>query len=83
MKGPYLEKTLPSNLDKFEKFLGDRLFFCGDSPTFPDFHMYELLVQHAMLAPEQINSHKKLSAFIQRFEALPKIKAFIESSRLV
>ena len=83
MKGPYLEKTLPSNLDKFEKFLGDRPFFCGDSPTFPDFHMYELLVQHAMLAPEQIDSHKKLSAFIQRFEALPKIKAFMESDRLL
>jgi len=81
LKGPYLEKTLPSKLDSFEKFLGDRPFFCGDSPTFPDFHMYELLVQHAMLAPEQIDSHKKLSAFIQRFEALPKIKAFKESNR--
>jgi len=34
-----------------------------------------------MLAPEQINSHKKLSAFIQRFEALPRIRAFIESNR--
>ena len=76
-----MEKTLPAKLDSFEKFLGDRQFFCGDSPTFPDFHMYELLDQHRMLAPEQIKAHTKLDAFINRFEALPKIKAYKESDR--
>ena len=65
----------------FEKFLGERQYFCGATPTFPDFHMYELLVQHRMLAPDQINSHTKMAAFIDRFEALPKIKAYMESDR--
>ena len=74
---------MPAKLDSFEKFLGSRQFFCGDSPTFPDFHMYELLVQHAMLAPEQIKARKNLSAFIERFEALPKIKAYMASDRWV
>jgi len=81
LKVDYLEKTLPAKLDSFEKFLGSRPFFCGDSPTFPDFHMYELLVQHAMLAPEQIKARQNLSAFIERFEALPKIKAYMTSDR--
>jgi len=81
LKGDYLAKTLPAKLDAFEKFLGERQYFCGATPTFPDFHMYELLVQHRMLAPDQINSHTKLAAFIDRFEALPKIKAYMESDR--
>ena len=76
-----MAKTLPVKLDAFEKFLGERQYFCGATPTFPDFHMYELLVQHRMLAPDQINSHTKLAAFIDRFEALPKIKAYMESDR--
>ena len=82
MKGPYLEK-LPVKLASFENFLGDRKFFCGDSPTFPDFHMYEMLVQHKMLAPEQIKARKNLTAFMERFEALPKIKAHIDCDRYV
>jgi len=81
LKDDYLEKTLPAKLDSFEAFLGDRQFFAGDSPTFPDFHMYELLDQHRMLAPEQIKAHKKLDAFLHRFEALPNIKAYMESDR--
>ena len=72
---------MPAKLDSFEAFLGDRQFFAGDSPTFPDFHMYELLDQHRMLAPEQIKAHKKLDAFLHRFEALPNIKAYMESDR--
>ena len=76
-----MAKTLPVKLDSYEKFLGDRQFFCGGAPTFPDFHMYELLVQHRMLAPDQINSHKNLVAFIDRFEALPKIKTYMQSDR--
>ena len=43
--------------------------------------MYELLDQHRMLAPDQIKAHKNLDAFIERFEALPKIKAYKESER--
>ena len=72
---------MPAVLDSFEKFLGDRQFFCGDSPTFPDFHMYEMLAQHSMLAPEHIKARKNLTAFMERFEALPKVKAYIESDR--
>lgn len=81
VKGNYLEKTLPAKLDSYAKFLGDRQFFCGESPSFPDFHMYELLDQHRMLAPDQIKGHKKLNAFLERFEALPKIKSYMESDR--
>ena len=74
-------KYLPAKLDSYEKFLGDRPYFCGDSPTFPDFHIYEILDQNRMLAPDQIKAHKKIDAFLSRFEALPKIKAYMQSSR--
>ena len=61
--------------------MGDRQFFAGEFLTFPDFVMYELLDQHRMLAPDQIKAHKKLDTFVDRFEALPKIRAYMESDR--
>ena len=82
-KVDYLGKYLPAKLNSYEKFLGGRQYFCGDSPTFPDFHMYELLDQHRMLAPDQIKAHKKIDGFLSRFESLPKINAYKRSSRYV
>ena len=43
--------------------------------------MYELLVQHSKFVPEIVAECKKLSAFVKRFEELPKIKAYLESPR--
>ena len=61
--------------------MGDHPWFCGPNISFVDFHMYELLWEHNKFVPEMMAKHSKLTTFMKRFEALPKIKAYLESSR--
>jgi len=79
-KDSYLAE-LPAKLKSLEDFLGDNPWFAGQNLTFIDFHFYELFFQHSKLAPDAIADCKKISAFVKRFEELPKIKAFMESDR--
>lgn len=82
-KDSYLAE-LPDKLKSFEDFLGpEEPWFAGKNITFVDFHMYELLVQHSKWAPEVLAQCKNLSAFVKRFEELPQIKAYMDSSRYV
>ncbi len=48
-----------------------------------DLIRYELLDQHRLMAPEVLSKHSKLTAFLSRFEALPEIKAYMESDRFM
>merc|ERR1712020_557720 len=43
LKDDYVKK-LQYPLQRFSEFLGDKKFFVGSSLTFPDFHMYEMLL---------------------------------------
>jgi glutathione S-transferase len=71
-------------LQEFENFLADNEWFgAGKSVTFVDFVMYELLDQHRILAPEVVANYPKLTAFLDRFEALPPIKEYMSSSRFM
>jgi len=79
-KDDYLA-ALPAKLKALEEFLGDRTFFAGDNLTFIDFHLYEMFFAHNKLAPEIVQKHPKLVAFVKRFEDLPKIKAYMESPK--
>lgn len=79
-KSGYLA-ALPAKLKAFEMFLGDRAFFAGAEPTFPDFHMYEMLYAHLKLDPECLRASPKLKAFFERFGQLPKVKAYHASDK--
>jgi len=81
-KKAYLEK-LPATLQQFEAFLGGRQWFAGSSLAFPDFHMYELLDQHKMMAPECLNDCPNLKAFVERFEGLPQIAKYRKSPKFM
>nr|ACE81254.1 glutathione S-transferase mu4 [Tigriopus japonicus] len=82
VKDDYLA-ALVSKLDEFAKFLGDRPWFAGESLTFVDFIMYELLDQHRVLAPEVVNQSPKLVDYLNRFEKLPPIEAYMKSDRFM
>jgi len=71
-------KTL---LQRFNVFLGERAYFAGEKLTFVDFIMYELLDQHRMFDSTLLDSFDKLKAFMSRFEQVPKIQAFLSSSK--
>ncbi|XP_069488734.1 glutathione S-transferase Mu 1-like [Ambystoma mexicanum] len=70
LKGPFVEK-LPGKLRLFSRFLGERKWFAREQITFVDFLMYDILDQHRMLEPK---------TFMQDFEALEKISAFMKTS---
>ena len=64
-----------------QNFLGSRPWFAGDSLTFVDFVMYELLDQHRELDKALCAKYTKLMEFLDRFEKLPQIEAYMKSGR--
>ncbi|XP_041953826.1 glutathione S-transferase Mu 3-like [Alosa sapidissima] len=59
------------------------LCYNTDYITFVDFLMYELLDQHRMFEPKCLDEFKNLKVFLDHFEGLEKIAAYIKSSRLM
>ena len=54
--------------------------YAGDTLTFVDFVMYELVDQHKCLVPACLKKYPNLEAFQTRFEELPKIAEYMKSS---
>ncbi|XP_022061031.1 glutathione S-transferase Mu 3-like [Acanthochromis polyacanthus] len=81
-KEAYLKK-LPGKLQQFSCFLGSRNWFAGDKIMFVDFIMYELLDQHRMFDSKCLDAFDNLKKFLDRFEALEKIAAYMKSPRFM
>ena len=79
LKEAYI-KGMTSKLERFSKFLASKSWFAGDSLTFVDFVMYELIDQHKDLAPNCLKKYENLESFMSRFEELPKIAEYMKSS---
>ncbi|KAM7171475.1 glutathione S-transferase Mu 1-like [Macrochelys suwanniensis] len=82
LKPGYLEQ-LPGKLKLFSQFLGKRKWFAGEKITFVDFLMYDVLDQNRMLEPKCLDQLQNLKDFLNRFEALEKIAAYMSSSRFM
>ncbi|GCB71198.1 glutathione S-transferase Mu 1-like [Scyliorhinus torazame] len=82
LKAEYL-KGLPNLLKQFSDFLGKKPWFAGDKITFVDFLMYELFDEHRVLEPKCLDEFKNLKDFVQHFEALEKIAAYLKSDRFM
>ena len=82
IKGAYLEK-LATTLASLEAFLGERPWLCGQTISFPDFHLYEMLDQHLLLAPNCLASCPKLRSLHRRFQELPAIDAYMKSEEFM
>mmetsp|Transcript_74154 Transcript_74154/g.143518 ORF Transcript_74154/g.143518 Transcript_74154/m.143518 type:complete len:326 (+) Transcript_74154:55-1032(+) len=85
-KGKYFETKAKPFYDKYEGWLTKREsnFFIGSKATAPDFHIWEMLDQHEMLAKDvgadsPLTDKPKLKAFYDRFRALPQLKDYFES----
>ncbi|XP_052679113.1 glutathione S-transferase Y1-like [Crassostrea angulata] len=57
--------------------------FAGDSITICDFPIYELLDQHRLMKPGILDDYPNLTKFVERFENLPKIKAYMASDKFM
>uniref|UniRef100_A0A452IPV0 Glutathione S-transferase n=1 Tax=Gopherus agassizii TaxID=38772 RepID=A0A452IPV0_9SAUR len=78
----YLEQ-LPEKLKLVSQFLGKRKWFAGEKITFVDFLMYDILDQNRMFEPKCLDQFQNLKDFLDRFEALEKIAAYMSSSRFM
>ncbi|NXX45712.1 GSTM2 transferase, partial [Tricholaema leucomelas] len=83
LKPAYLEQLL-GKLQELSRFLGSRKWFVGDKLTYVDFVAYDVLDQHRVLAPECPELQGgNLGQFLQRFEALERISAYLRSGRFL
>jgi len=60
-------------------------YFCGKAPCVCDFHIWEMLDQHKMLAEKHgktcvLEKIPKCKAFYDRFKALPSLQKYFESA---
>ena len=76
--------VLPQHLDRFERYLAGRdnqKYFVGNRLSLVDFILYELLWQMTQMVPGSITASNRaaLFAFIQQFELIPQLAAYIKS----
>mmetsp|Transcript_45916 Transcript_45916/g.92604 ORF Transcript_45916/g.92604 Transcript_45916/m.92604 type:complete len:245 (-) Transcript_45916:123-857(-) len=71
---------------KFEDILTRRGtdYFCGKAPCTADFHIWEMLDQHKLLAekfgkPQALDGFPKCKAFHERFRKLPQLQKYFAS----
>nr|VZI54812.1 unnamed protein product [Spirometra erinaceieuropaei] len=55
----------------------------GDNITYVDFLLYENLCVFHVFEPSCFDKHPNLKQYIERFEALPKIKEYMASERFI
>uniref|UniRef100_A0A7S0IWP0 glutathione transferase n=2 Tax=Calcidiscus leptoporus TaxID=127549 RepID=A0A7S0IWP0_9EUKA len=78
----HLSKTANGHFSKFEGFLCDQ-YSAGAAPTAGDFHLWEMLDQHVMMAaalslPSPLESFPKLAALHKALRELPQLQEYFE-----
>jgi glutathione S-transferase len=82
LKEDYL-KNLTATLKMFSDFLATKSWLVGEQITYPDFHFYEMLDQHKQLDPTCLKEFPNLEAYLDRFQRLPDIEAYMKSDRFM
>ena len=62
-------------------YLGSRPWFLGDRITYVDIMAYDMLSNWLELEPKVLDGSDNLRQLVTRFEALPKIKEYMQSDR--
>ena len=78
-----LNETIIPQLEQLDKFLGSGDWFVGTKLTYVDFFGYETLDWFRLFSPETVAKYKNLSNFLNRFENLPAIKNYMNSSEFL
>uniref|UniRef100_G1KCD8 Glutathione S-transferase n=1 Tax=Anolis carolinensis TaxID=28377 RepID=G1KCD8_ANOCA len=81
-KAEYIE-ALPAQLRPFENLLaqndGGKGFIVGKKISFVDYNLLDILQLHLVLAPNCLDSFPLLAAYVQRLNARPHLKTYLES----
>lgn len=80
----YLAGSPKTNYGKFEEWLkqGGTQYLASDSPTAPDFHLFEMIDQHEFLAqctsnPSPLEGFPLLTAYYAAFKEIPQIATYL------
>ncbi|VDM32201.1 unnamed protein product [Hydatigera taeniaeformis] len=73
-------KNLPNEIKSLSDYLGGKKFFSGDRVNYPDFNIYDLLIVLKTYDPQCLDNFDNLRAYIVRFESIPAIKTYMNSS---
>ncbi|CAG2180510.1 unnamed protein product, partial [Oppiella nova] len=80
-KAKYITETLPQQLDQLSKFLGSHQWFVGQTLTYVDFLAYETLDWIRVLSAETVKKYHNLVQYLDRFENLPQINAYLKKCK--
>ncbi|CAG2119280.1 unnamed protein product, partial [Medioppia subpectinata] len=83
LKDKYIAETLTQQLDALSRFLGTRQWFTGNHINYVDFLAYEILDWLRLLNADTVNKYQNLVQFLDRFENLPAIKAYMKSPEFI
>ncbi|KAK1789262.1 hypothetical protein P4O66_015194 [Electrophorus voltai] len=74
-------KDLPNHFCKFEAILvkNQSGFLVGNSISYADYSLFEVLLNHQVLSPTCLDSFPSLKKFVEMMSARPKIKTFLQS----
>jgi len=80
-KKKFLESTIPTELEKFEKLLttkdhGDH-YFNGKNISYADYSVFEIIDAFLVLCSKVLDKYPKLKAFHDRVAARPHMKAYL------
>ncbi|OXA57590.1 glutathione S-transferase Mu 1 [Folsomia candida] len=73
------DSMVPPKLEAISKVLGDKKFFLGDELSYLDFVVYEIFYRLKTYRTKFIEGHKNLLSYVDNFEAIPAIDAYIKS----
>ncbi|XP_054157597.1 glutathione S-transferase Mu 1-like [Oppia nitens] len=80
----YANDQLSKQLDELSTFLGQQHdWLAGKQLTYVDFLAYELLDWFRLFSPETFQKFPVLIKYLNRFESLPAIKAYMSSSEFI
>lgn len=66
-------------LGHLSKFLKEKLFITGDSVTYVDFFVYEVLDQIRTFDSKCLDDFPNLQAYLARIEKIPQIEKYMSS----
>lgn len=81
MKKTFLE-TIPVKLQMLETFM-DSDWIVGSSITMCDFFLWHTLEAMILFEPTIFDAFPRLKAYLDRFEAIPAIKSYMESDKFL
>jgi len=83
--GNFQSEYLPSILKQLSTYLQSKgnVYFTGSKLTVADFIFYEVLDQNRIMTPKAYEPVPNLTAFLNRFEQLPRISTYLKSKEFI